>query len=135
MASDAVLDIPAIEAKVRQAAEAAGGEVWKVGASNLSDAIYINIRKPKTTTLLSLDPGLAGMPGRAGSRHAETLTLARQRASDRLRLQPAPHVPRGQRVRQGAMCSTAPLMPGGVGGSLQPMKPVLASAGHPVATP
>lgn len=45
-----MIDINATEAAVKQAAEAAGAEVWKVGASEKSDAIYINIRKPKTTT-------------------------------------------------------------------------------------
>jgi hypothetical protein len=45
-----MIDVNATEIAVKRAAESAGGEVWKVGASDKSDAIYINIRKPKTMT-------------------------------------------------------------------------------------
>jgi len=47
-----MIDIASIRDRLIAAADEAGGEVWKVSASNLSDSIYINVRKPR-----SLVPG------------------------------------------------------------------------------
>lgn len=42
-----MIDIPAIEAKITEAVKASGATILHTGASERSDAIYINIRKPK----------------------------------------------------------------------------------------
>jgi len=42
-----MIDVAAIEAKISAVVEANGATILRTGASEKSDAIYINIRKPK----------------------------------------------------------------------------------------
>lgn len=42
-----MIDVDAVRAEVERVVTANGGQVLTVGVSELSDAIYINIRKPK----------------------------------------------------------------------------------------